>query len=240
VPDELPSLEVVLRNIQDPGRWADIQSLTSIIAGIPSVRGLVYGNVAEVKFAEWLVDHGIPTEDMSRDPDHAKTSSDRTIAYQGRRFKIQLKSMQTGSIRQQADGTFTARVQVDASDRREIRLPTGDVINTTCYLVGQFQVLAVPLQPFTSSWTFAFRLNETLPRSKHYSADVNQYLLKTLVDITYPLDASAGWSDDLFALLASAPDLGEVIEEREDVIAVRPPRTGEVAVIEEGDGADES
>jgi hypothetical protein len=229
---DLPPLDVVLRNIQDPGRWADIQSLTSIIAEIPSVRGIVYGNVAEVKFAEWLVDRGVRTEDMSRDRDHLKTSSDRTFNYKGRRLKLQLKSMQTNSIRQLENGSFTARVQVDASDRREVTLPNGHVVNTTCYVAGQFQVLAVPLQPFTSSWTFAFRLNDTLPRSNHYSAEDNQYLLKTLVAITYPLDESAGWSGDLFELLDTAPDLGEVIAETPSFEVVRPPDENELGIVE--------
>jgi len=190
--------------------------------------------VAEVKFAEWLVDSGVRTEDMSRDRDHLKTSSDRTITYQGHRLKVQLKSMQTNSIRQQEDGSFTARVQVDASDRREVKLPNGSVVNTTCYLAGQFQVLAVPLHPFTSSWTFAFRLNDTLPRSSYYSPDVNQYLLKTLVAITYPLNESEGWSGDLFELLDTAPDLGEVVMETPAGEVVRPPNENELGVVGTG------
>lgn len=208
------SLEEVLRNITDPHRWADSETILRVLKETPSVRGMVYGNFAEAKFADSLVTLGVPVEDQSRDDDHAKTKSDRTFRRADRSYTVQLKSIQTNSIRQLDDGTFTAKIQCDASDKRPIELPNGNTIATTCYKVGEFDVLATPLQPFLGEWGYAFRLNETLPRStwRNYAEDDRQYLLATLVPITWPL--GAGWTTDLFTLLhESADSIGKLIIE---------------------------
>jgi hypothetical protein len=58
------------------------------------------------------------------------------------------------------------------------------------------------------------------------------YLLKTLVDITWPLDDA--WSMDLFALVDGAPDLGETLDEGDEAHpgVVRPPGTDDEVVVE--------
>jgi len=208
------SLDRVRKNIEDPHEWADPETILKVLEETPSVRGMVYGNFAEVMFAEHLVELGVPVEDQTRDDDHAKTKSDRTFKRGGRTYTVQLKSMQTASIKRMDDGTFSAKIQCDASDKRPVELPNGKRISTTCYKAGEFDVLAVPLQPFTGEWSYAFRLNETLPRTTHraYDEAVRPYLLKTHVPITWPLGDD--WSSDLFDLLEVAKDrVGKVIIE---------------------------
>ncbi len=187
--------------------------LYEVLRHVPSVRGIVYGNVAEVEFAKWLVANGIPAADISRDDDHLKTGSDRTVQVGGKSYKIQVKSLQTNSIEELAPGRFRGKIQVDASDRREVELPNGHVVNTTCYVAGEFHLLAVPLHPFLSDWQFAFRLNADLPRttSGRYRPKDRLFLLKTLVDIEYPLPEESPWTMDLLGLLGATPDLGDVI-----------------------------
>ena len=51
-PQTLPE---VLANITDPRRWADFDALVEVMTEVPSVRGMVYGNVAEIEFRERLV-----------------------------------------------------------------------------------------------------------------------------------------------------------------------------------------
>jgi len=82
---------------------------------------------------------------------------------------------------------YTGAVQCDASDRRSVKLPNGQSIETTCLLVGEFHILAAGLFSFREEWDFGFALNEELPRSTNYSADINQYLLATLIPVTWPL-----------------------------------------------------
>lgn len=201
----------VLENIKDPHHWSDPEIILEVLRDTPSVRGMVYGNLAEVQLSRWLVDNGVPREDQLRDDDHAKTKSDRTIIHQGRRYTIQVKSMQTNSIKEDGRGGFKAGVQCDGSDRRRVTLPNGHQVETTNYVAGEFMVLATPLHAFTRRWDFAFRLNSTLEHttSTKYAAEDRRYLLKTMVPISWPLREP--WTPGLFELLANAPDLGEVI-----------------------------
>lgn len=232
------TLREVLDNIEDPSRWADFETLAKVMAETPSVRGMVYGNVAEARFAEWLVCNGVPVADQVRDDDHAKTKSDRTIVFEGRRYTIQLKSMQTNSIRETGPARFSAKIQCDASDRRTITLSTSKQVETTCYLAGEFDVLCVGLHPFLGKWDFAFRLNSSLPRSeshtkrtRHLSDDELAELLKTLVPIEWPLPEEGPWTCDLFGLLRGSPDLGEAIQVDGKTI-VREPGANRRAVVE--------
>jgi hypothetical protein len=81
-------------------------------------------------------------------------------------------------------------------------LPTGKVIETTCYLIGEYDILAVPLYPFTGSWAdYAYRRNRDLTRttSRKYSTEEQACLLATTEDISWPLDSA--WTTDLLSLL---------------------------------------
>ncbi len=233
------TLREVLDNIEDPSHWADFETMANVMEQVPSVRGMVYGNVAEVRFAEWLVLNGVPIGDQARDDDHAKTKSDRTITFEGRRYTIQLKSMQTNSIRETGPAQFSAKVQCDASDRRTVRLSTGKQVETTCYPAGEFDILGVGLHPFLGEWDFAFRLNTSLARSerqtkltKHLNADELAELLKTLVPIEWPLPEDGPWTRDLFGLLRASPDLGEAVHVGDKTV-VREPGTDKHAVIDD-------
>ena len=234
------SLEDVVTNIKDPRRWADFESLVAVMTEVPSVRGMVYGNVAEVEFAKWLVKQGVPMEDQTRDDDHARTKSDRTILFEGRRYTIQLKSLQTNSVKEQSPGHFAAHLQCDASDRRTVTLSTGSEVQTTCYVAGEFDVLCVALHPFLREWEFAFQLNSSLPRSsrrtkltKHLTDEELGELLKTLVPFEWPMPANGGWTRDLFSLLRAAPDLGEAVEVSDHETVVRLPGSDREATIED-------
>ena len=221
------TLDEVLRNIKDPRNWADFDAILAVLEQVPSVRGMVYGNLAEVEFAKWLVENGIPSEHQTRDDDHKKTKSDRTIRHNGRSYTIQLKSMQTNSIKEPM-GSFTAKIQCDASDRRTVKLPSGD-LETTCYLVGEFDVLGVPLHPFLGEWGYTFKLNSDLPRStyRNYTEAQREYLLASFGPITWPL--TDDWTTDLLGLLASSRDLGTVLEEDDThkVVIPEPWRAGD-------------
>jgi len=81
---------------------------------------------------------------------------------------------------------YIGAFQCDASDRREIVLDNGDIINTTLLKVGEFDVIAAGLFSFRNEWEFAFALNEDLPRSDKYGKNSSN-LIASLVDITYPL-----------------------------------------------------
>jgi len=227
------SLAEVLANITQPENWIhDPKEILDLLRALPSVRGMVYGAFAELRFLDHLTDDpGI--SGIERDDDHAKTKADRIFVRGGRRFTVQNKSLQTNSIKEVAPRQYSAKVQNDASDRRTIILPNGDKVETTCYAVGEYDVLAVGLHPFTGEWDYAFKKNRDLRRttSKKYTPEQQQYLLSTLEDITWPLDPS--WTTDLISLLDD-PDLGAAVEVEEDVTLIQLPSSEEI-VVEEND-----
>jgi hypothetical protein len=193
------TLEEVLANVLDPARWVTPEVLMEIIK-TPSLRGIVYGYVAEYEFMRYLREE-LKIEKYHRDDDHKKTKSDLNFTYKGRQYSVQIKCLQTNSIKL-ANGIFRAVVQNDASDRRKVRLPNGEEIETTCYIAGEYDILVSTVQPFTGSWKFVFKKNKDLSKSKHhrYTKEQRKYLLATQELITYPIEVS-GWTDDLLSLL---------------------------------------
>ncbi|MFZ0830249.1 MAG: restriction endonuclease [Thermoplasmata archaeon] len=182
-------------------QWADLATLIKALTENPSLRGIVMGYVAEDKFERLVLSTLSGATRISKDPDHKKSKSDRRFVLGGREYTIQLKSIQTTSLEDQ-EGRVVARVQNDASDRRKVTLPTGKVIETTCYLVGEYDILAVPLYPFTGNWAdYAYRRNRDLTRSsfRNYSKEEQECLLSTTEKINWPLDPA--WTMELRPLL---------------------------------------
>jgi hypothetical protein len=105
-------------------------------------------------------------------------------------MSIEVKSLQTRSIRK-TSSEHLGKFQCDASDRRPVTLPNRQKIETTCLVVGDFDLLAVNLFEFEQEWRFAFAKNKDLPRSRSskYTPQQQKYLLSTLMEITWPLKA---------------------------------------------------
>jgi hypothetical protein len=128
--------------------------LVASIKHAPSLRGMILGYIAEEMFEKHLPlkYELILAEHIEKHDDHDRTmnKSDRTVRHNGRLYRIQLKSIQTNSIcRNLESGLLQADIQNDASDMRNVRLPNGRMLTTTCYLRGDYDILAVPLFPFT-------------------------------------------------------------------------------------------
>lgn len=209
-PVQALTFDGVLENIRDPHRWIENEALVQLIKENPSLRGMTYGYVAEAAFVKFVEKLGV--KEHFKPDDHKKTKSDRTFNLGGRQYTIQLKSLQTNSIREAKPGWFTAKVQNDASDARKIKLSNGETIVTTCYIVGEYDVLGVSLQPFAGEWRFAFKKNKDLKRttSNKYSPETQKLLLATLEDISFPL--TKDWTEDLLALIKKDPKLGTSIK----------------------------
>lgn len=190
-------------------RWrVSAQELTEVIDQNPSLRGMMLGYVAEMKVRQmWFLP---PRVDSSRKPDdHDRAvKCDLLVTYRGEPFKVEVKSVQTNSIRR-SDGRTTARFQCDASDRREVILPNGKPVNTTCLLIDEFDIVAVNLYALNDRWEFAFARNRDLPRTTHksYTAYQRKNLLASLVPIGLPLESP--FSNEPFSLLDG------IIQERE-------------------------
>lgn len=162
--------------------------LTSLVENNPSLRGILLGYVAEKKFQDMFLGHaGILRIGKADDHDRSK-KGDRHIVYKGVDIVIEVKSLQTNTIRRLDGGTWYGKTQVDASDKRPVHLPNGKVLSTTCLVTGEFDLLAVNLFAFEEKWRFIFARNDDLPRSRYkgYTLDQRKYLLATLMEVTWP------------------------------------------------------
>jgi len=188
------------------------EDLVSAIKRAPSLRGMILGYIAEEMFEKHVL---VPIEhinEVRKFDDHDRTSNkaDCDFAFNGRRFSVQLKSIQTNSVAWRDDlQCLTADVQNDGSDRRDVKLPNGHTVNTTNYKIGDYDILAVPLFPFTQTWDFAYKRNRDcrLTYSEKYSEEDRQYLLATTEQLTFPINDS--WTTDLLSLCDHT--LGKVI-----------------------------
>lgn len=154
------------------------------------MRGFTFGYVSEYKLRKSLLND--PRIERVRKPDDHDRSikCDLLVASRGRELKLEVKSLQTNSIRKTENG-FEAKFQCDASDRRTAKLPNGRKVETTCLVTDEFDILAVCLFEFEQEWHFAFARNTDLPRteSPKYTPAQRKYLLATLMAVTWPLKA---------------------------------------------------
>lgn len=177
-----------------------VDELNEILASRPSLRGIMIGFVAEYKLPKmWFSDERIVA--LERYDNHDRTRpGDFGFSYRGTPMSVQVKSLQSNSVRPTEIG-YSGTFQCDASDRRPVRLPNGQKIETTCLLVGGFDLVAVNLFEFGQVWRFAFAKNVDLPRTRSpkYKPKQRQYLLATSVKVTWPLQSP--FRDEPFSLL---------------------------------------
>ncbi|MGA2094109.1 MAG: restriction endonuclease [Sedimentisphaerales bacterium] len=177
------------------------EELSDVITSNPSLRGIILGYLAEVKLRKTWFDRPEITKCFKHDDHDRLRKGDLVITYKCKQFVIECKSLQTNTVRKNEAGAWTGKVQCDASDRRTVKLPNGKQIETTCLVVGEFDLLAVNLFAFENKWRFIFAKNNDLPRSqfKKYRPSEKKFLLSTLIDVTWP--PVPPFRDEPFSLL---------------------------------------
>lgn len=177
------------------------EELSGILEQNPSLRGMLFGYVSEFKVRKTWFERP-EFSDVKKYDDHDRSKKgDLSVIYRDREILIEVKGLQTNSVEKTGDDSWTGTFQCDASDRREVTLPNGEKIKTTCLLAGEFDLLAVSLFQFGNRWRFAFASNSDLPRSAYskYKPEIRPYLLKSNMKITWPL--SPPWQKTPFPLL---------------------------------------
>ena len=181
----------------------DPERLVDIIKQTPSLRGMVTGYLSEEMFEKHILEDNNKIDDIRSHDDHNRKFNkiDRDFIYNERRYGIQIKSIQTNSVCWRSDlNCLVADVQNDGSDKRTVHLPNGNAIQTTNYKIGEYDILAVPLFPFTGEWNYAYKKNKDCRRtqSSKYTKDDRQYILASTEQIHYPLRNE--WTTDLLSL----------------------------------------
>ena len=186
------------------------EELTLVMGENPSLRGMVFGYVAELKLKEQIAAFDNVTYFTKFDDHNRKKKGDLYVVYDGRAFDIESKSLQTASIaKDDALGIWKGQSQVDGSDRRTVTFEDGTELQTTLLLKGEFDVLAVNCYAFEDDWRFVFCRNADLPTStfSRYTAAQQQALLKSMVSVTWP--PSAPFTGNLRELLDQMVENGE-------------------------------
>jgi hypothetical protein len=185
------------------------EELTAIVDRNPSLGGILLGYAAEWKLRSMWFSGAEITKLVKHNNHNRKRKGDLVVAYKGHDFIVECKSLQTHTVRREAH-QYAGKSQCDASDRRTITLPDGSRVTTTCLQVGEFDLLAVNLFAFENRWRFVFAKNLDLPRTtfRGYAPEQRQYLLATLVTVTWP--PSWPFREEPFKLL------DEIIQNRMD------------------------
>lgn len=176
------------------------QELTEIVRENPSLRGFISGYISEYKLRKFFASDKRISNIRKYDDHDRSRKSDIVFTYKGEDISVEVKSLQTNSIRKEGN-VFSGKTQVDASDKRPVKLPNGKTVSTTCLLVDEFDLLAVNLYSFESKWHFAFAKNSDLPRSnfRGYTPAQRKYLIATLIGVTWPTQPP--FTNDPFPLL---------------------------------------
>lgn len=183
-------------------KWQiEIADLDRLILENPSLRGYMLGYLAEAKLRVMLESDSRVSDLRKYDDHNRKYKHDLEIKYKGRYYSVEVKSLQTNTVKQIEDGICSGRFQCDASDRRNIKLPDGSEILTTCLRFGDFDILAVNLFAFRNKWEYGFALNKNLPSSEYakYPEEIRKQLIKSIIPITLPLQQP--FVNDIFILL---------------------------------------
>jgi transcriptional regulator with XRE-family HTH domain len=187
--------------------------LTLLLHENPSLRGMLFGYVAELKLRE-IISAFPGVRAMKKFDDHdRKKKGDLHIVYHHRAFSVESKSLQTSQIKfdSQSD-VWSGKAQVDASDSRIVTFPGGKSLKTTLLLRGEFDILAVNCYEFSKKWQFQFARNRDLPCSsyKKYTPEERSALIASLIPVTWP--PQAPFHSDLRSLLDEMLEAGEGTE----------------------------
>ena len=177
------------------------QEFTELVESNPSLRGMILGYIAEQKFQSICLNHPAISA-ITKDDDHNRSKKgDRRIVYKGKPFTIEVKSLQTHTVRKLGDDIWEGKSQVDASDKRSVTFPDATELNTTLLLREEFDILAVNCFAFGGKWRFIFCKNIDLPTStfNKYTEVQQSGLIASLIPVTWP--PKPPFTDNLFQLL---------------------------------------
>jgi transcriptional regulator with XRE-family HTH domain len=163
--------------------------LTILLEENPSLRGMLFGYVAELKLRK-IIANCPGVKYIKKFDDHdRKKKGDLHIIYHNRAFSIESKSLQTAQNKwDEEQQIWVGKAQVDASDNREIILPNGRKLKTSLLKRGEFDILAVNCYGFNKTWNFQFARNQDLPCSsyKKYTEEERKFLISSLIPVSLP------------------------------------------------------
>ncbi len=163
--------------------------INELLTDNASLRSFVMGYAAEIKCRNMFFRNHPDITNLRKPDDHDRTEKgDWVMDYKGHTMSVEVKSLQTNSLKPKKKGDVAPNYQCDASDARTVRFQDGTELVTTALLVGEFDIVAVNVHAFSGKWDFAFAKNSDLltmeesnrGAAKTYTELQKRSLLKTL------------------------------------------------------------
>lgn len=189
--------------------------INELLTHNPSLRSFVMGYAAEIKCRNMFFLNHPDVSAVYKPDDHDRTEKgDWIVTYKGHRIGVEVKSLQTNSLKPKRDGAVRPNYQCDASDARTVIFSDGSSVHTTALLVGEFDVVAVNIHSFAGEWDFAFAKNDDLltmegasrGSAQHFTELQQKNLIKTLQPM--PKNVPSPYTRDPFDLF------DKIIDER--------------------------
>ncbi|MDD9875205.1 MAG: hypothetical protein OXU22_06675 [Gammaproteobacteria bacterium] len=94
--------------------------LSEIIQENQSLRGMLFGYVSEYKVRKTWFERKEFTEVKKYDDHDRSKKGDLSVMYKGVEIKVEVKGLQTNSVKQTRDDEWEGNFSCDASDRRKV------------------------------------------------------------------------------------------------------------------------
>lgn len=143
-------------------KGVDVELISSIAKENSSFRGFLQGYLAEAKLKSRLLTHPLIST-VEKIPDQAKQKGDFLVTtVYGKRFTIELKSMDTRGVRYNPfEDSMEGVVRLKRSDPR--RVQGGPHLTDSSLPRGEFDILAVNTFAATNRWDFRFIHQRYIP-----------------------------------------------------------------------------
>jgi len=210
-----------------PDYWNDWElspeEFNRIIHKNSNALSAIYGYVAEERLREMYLEDDDRIENIrSPDDQDVGDKGDWAFRWRGEPMKIEVKSLQTHTIKEidseqqtlSSDDEpvrYRAGFHLKGSSDQRTEVYEGDEYQTTLMNIekSDVDIMAVNLYKIKDEWDFAFLKVEDLPRSKgNYPEGLREQLARSQTRLTIPLQEP--FTDDLYGLMDA------VLEERDD------------------------
>lgn len=194
-------------NINEMVRNMSHEDLVSLILGNPNLRGPVTGHAGEKFFKEFVVDVNPQFTEVFKPAENGEDCRvDLFFNYNNRRYKVQVKSISTRTIRSNGEGT-AYECRVDAGYHRSIEtvMANGHTIKSKCSLRGDYDILAISTYLFTGDLSsFVYMPNYLISQPTKRSGIPDEFrplYMSTSEKLRFPLIQGTKWTTDLSSLL---------------------------------------
>ena len=144
--------------------------LTNLTTNNPSLKGFLMGYVSELQLQKKF----FPDTDLDYSQTYKPLDSNRlkrcdlATQYKNREFLIECKSLVTDSIFfNELTDSWETKFACKASCKRNVTFPDGTVQNSSSYLFGTFDILAINLFCLNNTFDYVFIKNSSLPKNKN-------------------------------------------------------------------------